>query len=294
MLQSSVKLTGKLVIKKFDASENLVYETAVNNLVVTSGKQYIAKRIIGSQEPLVTAGSFVVGYRYNIVSLGTTTQLQWNTAAGTSGVTYAVGSTFTAAAVGAGTGSATRSDAIGFMAIGDDASSAAASQTSLVNELARRSLDSVSTSGANSVFVATFPAGIGTGSIVEAALVNSPANSVISFDGDIAVDDTADQITYTSHGFVTGELVTYTDGGNTAITNLTDGAQYYIIRVNDNAIKLASSAALASAGTAINITGTSGLGHKLTAGTMLCRTTFPVITKSSAESIAIQWVITVG
>lgn len=291
MLQSSVKLTGKLVIKKFDTAENLIYETEVNNLVVTSGKQYIAKRIIGSQEPLVAAGSFVLGYRYNIISLGDT---NWNTVAGTTGVTYTTGMIITAANVGSGTGLAVRSDAIGFMAIGDDASSATASQTALVNELARRSLDAVSTSGANSIFVATFPAGVGTGSIVEAALVNSPSNSVISFDGDNDVDDGADQITYTNHGFVTGELVTYTDGGNTAITNLVDGAQYYIIKVNDNAIKLASSAANASSNTAINITGTTGLGHKLTAGTMLCRTTFPIITKSSVESIAIQWVITVG
>ena len=32
MLQSNVKLTGKLVIKKFDEVKNLVYETEVNNL----------------------------------------------------------------------------------------------------------------------------------------------------------------------------------------------------------------------------------------------------------------------
>lgn len=52
---------------------------------------------------LVTAvaGSFVVGQSYVIVSLGsTTTQAIWNTIAGTSGVTYAVGSVFTCAAAG--------------------------------------------------------------------------------------------------------------------------------------------------------------------------------------------------
>ena len=48
--------------------------------------------------------SIVVGTDYKILSLGTTTQLQWNTLAGTTGVTYAVGSTFTAAQVGVGTG----------------------------------------------------------------------------------------------------------------------------------------------------------------------------------------------
>lgn len=235
MLQSSVKLTGKLVIQKFDDSNKLVYETEVKNLVVTSGKQFIASRIVESSATVM-----------------------------------------------------------GFMAIGDDASSASTIQTSLVNELARVAVDSKTASGVNATFVATFPAGTGTGSIVEAAITNTSASSVISFDGDADVDDGGDTITYVAHGFVTGDLVTYTDGGNTAITNLTDGAQYYVIRSTDDVIKLATSSANASAGTAINITGTSGAGHKLSKGTMLCRTTFPVIAKAASETLAISWVITVG
>jgi len=55
---------------------------------------------------VVTAGSFVVGTSYQIISLSGSTQLQWNAAAATSGVTYAVGSRFAAKAVGAGTGTA--------------------------------------------------------------------------------------------------------------------------------------------------------------------------------------------
>jgi len=55
---------------------------------------------------LTTAGNFIVGKSYKIVSLTGTTQAQWNTAAGTTGSTYIVGSVFTAAAVGAGTGTA--------------------------------------------------------------------------------------------------------------------------------------------------------------------------------------------
>ena len=235
MLHSSVKLTGKLVIQKFDDSNKLVYETEVKNLVVTSGKQFIASRIVESSASVM-----------------------------------------------------------GFMAIGDDASSASTTQTTLVNELARVAVDSKTASGVNSTFVATFPAGTGTGNIVEASITNTSGASVISFDGDTAVDDGGDTITYVAHGFVTGDLVTYTDGGNTAITNLTDGAQYYVIKSTNDVIKLATSSANASAGTAINITGTSGAGHKLSKGTMLCRTTFPVIAKSSSETLAISWVITVG
>jgi hypothetical protein len=52
----------------------------------------------------INAGSFVTGAEYVITSLGTT---DWNTAAGTVGVTYAVGNSFVAAAVGTGTGTAT-------------------------------------------------------------------------------------------------------------------------------------------------------------------------------------------
>lgn len=55
----------------------------------------------------VTAGSFVIGQFYQILTLGSTTQTQWNTIAGTSGVTYAVGSTFTAATIGASSGNGT-------------------------------------------------------------------------------------------------------------------------------------------------------------------------------------------
>ena len=54
----------------------------------------------------VIATAFVVGKFYQILDLGTTTQLQWNTLAGTTSITYAIGSTFTAVAAGVGTGTA--------------------------------------------------------------------------------------------------------------------------------------------------------------------------------------------
>ena len=54
----------------------------------------------------VIATAFVVGKFYQILGLGTTTQLQWNTLAGTTSITYAIGSTFTAVAAGVGTGTA--------------------------------------------------------------------------------------------------------------------------------------------------------------------------------------------
>jgi hypothetical protein len=67
------------------------------------------------QTATVSAGNFVVGQAYSIATLGTTTQAQWNIIAGTSGATYIVGSTFTAATAGldSGTGTATAYTAAG-------------------------------------------------------------------------------------------------------------------------------------------------------------------------------------
>ena len=70
------------------------------NQVVGAGSTLYGTTVVTT----TNAGSFVVGTYYAIASLGNTTQAQWNTAAGTSGLTYIVGSVFKAAAVGVGTG----------------------------------------------------------------------------------------------------------------------------------------------------------------------------------------------
>lgn len=233
MFKDSVKLTGRLLIQKFNKNKELVFSTEVPNLVVTSGKEFIASRII--------AGTF---------------------------------------------------DPMGYMAIGDDATVGALSQTTLVNERARVAVTSSTASGSNVTFTATFLAGVGTGSIVEAGVFNTGSSAVITFDAVSAVN--AGQITSVAHGRITGDKITYTDGGGTVVGGLVDGGTYYVIRVNADTIKLATSYSLAIAGTAISITDGIGANHKLTYGTMLCRTTFPVITKSSSETIAISWVVSVG
>jgi hypothetical protein len=235
MLKDSIKLTGRLSIKKYDKEGKVNYEKEVPNLVVTSGKEFIAQRLCNNDF-----------------------------------------------------------DFMSHMAVGDDASTASVNQTALQNELARVAVSSATPSGVSATFNATFGAGVGTGALVEAGIFNAAASAVKTFDGDNDVDDASDVITINSHGFTTADKVTYTDGGNTAVNGLSDGGTYYVIVVNSNEIKLAASESDANAGTQINITGTSGAGHKLTAGTMLCRTTFPVINKSSTETVAISWVITVG
>jgi hypothetical protein len=87
-----------------------------NTVAGTSGRIYVVGSEFICAVPLVgttfTPSQFIVGNTYDIISLGTTTQAQWNIIAGTNvPVTnnriYAVGSRFVCAAVGTGTGTAT-------------------------------------------------------------------------------------------------------------------------------------------------------------------------------------------
>ena len=61
-----------------------------------------------------------------------------------------------------------------------------------------------------------------------------------------------DTITYNDHRFITGQRVTYNDGGGTAIAPLSDGV-YYIIKNDKNTIKLATSISNALASVPVNL-----------------------------------------
>lgn len=94
---------------------------------------------------------------------------------------------------------------------------------------------------------------------------------VKTFDGSSAsvVVVAADTITITSHGFATGDRVVYSDGGGTAITGLTHATTYYVIRVDANTVKLATTYenAVKPTSTAVNLTAVgSGSSHKLYKG----------------------------
>ena len=81
-------------------------------------------------------------------------------------------------------------------------------------------------------------------------------------DSDV-VSISGDTLTFNNHRFVTGQKVTYNDGGGTAIGGLSDGS-YFIIKEDQNTIKLASSASNAVSGTAIDLTsGAAGGSHTL-------------------------------
>ena len=72
-----------------------------------------------------------------------------------------------------------------------------------------------------------------------------------------------DTISLPDHRFITGQRVTYNDGGGTAITGLSDGV-YFIIKLDKNRIQLATNSSNATSGTQINLTGLgSGTSHTL-------------------------------
>jgi len=73
-------------------------------MALTKATQNVLEGIVSTGSTGVSAGSFIVAQQYKITALGTTTNTQWNTIAGTTGQTYVVGSLFTAATTGASSG----------------------------------------------------------------------------------------------------------------------------------------------------------------------------------------------
>ena len=97
-------------------------------------------------------------------------------------------------------------------------------------------------------------------------LLDDIASFTLTFDATdtSVVSISGDTLTFNKHRFVNLQRVTYTDGGGTAIGGLTDGTAYFIIKVDQNTIKLATSSSNAAAGTAIDLTsGAAGGSHTL-------------------------------
>ena len=98
-------------------------------------------------------------------------------------------------------------------------------------------------------------------------ILDSIASYTLTFNGSSAsvVSLADDTITKNEHRFITGQRVTYTHGGGTQITGLTSGSVYYIVKNDQNSIKLAPTYSDAIASTnLINFTGLgSGSSHTL-------------------------------
>lgn len=182
---------------------------------------------------------------------------------------------------------------MGFMAIGSSAIASTTLQTALGDEKQRVNIATKILNGTSINFNATFPAVNFPISMTEAGIFNQSGSNSKTFNGSTAVASSV--ITIITHAFATGNEVRYTATGGTVIGGLIDGGIYYIIKMTDNTIKLATSAANAAAGIAITLTAGSGVAHTLTYGTMLCRTTFPVVSKlANSDTVTISWTITVG
>ncbi len=76
----------------------------------------------------------------------------------------------------------------------------------------------------------------------------------------------ADTITISSHALSTTNSMTYNNGGGTTLAGLVHTSTYYVIKVDANTIKLASSYDNAVIGTAIDLTGTGNDAQYFTDG----------------------------
>ena len=86
----------------------------------------------------------------------------------------------------------------------------------------------------------------------------------ITFNAATSLNDVTEVISYNGHRLVTGDAVVYTNGGGTSIGNITSGNTYYIIRVDADSFRLATSLINATNGTYINLTDGVGSNHRLT------------------------------
>jgi hypothetical protein len=99
-IDNSINNPVKISVSGTVDANNSVICNSTTSLIV--GQDIIFKSAV-----FTVNASLVGGYQYEIISLGNTTQAQWNTAAGTTGVTYNVGSIFTALVTGGGVGTGT-------------------------------------------------------------------------------------------------------------------------------------------------------------------------------------------
>ena len=135
--------------------------------------------------------------------------------------------------------------------------------------------DSNSFVGDTATATATVSGGVVTGVTVTAVgsdyqsapAVTVAAPSEVTFNAQSAVSTANDTITASSHPFNTGDAVTYADKGGTVLANLTDGGTFFIIKVDANTVKLATTLDNANDGTAIDLTAGSSENHGLTGAT---------------------------
>ena len=119
MFNDNLKVTGNVQIQLFNKDGSVKDSREIRNLVVNTGKEFIAARMVG-----------------------TPTEMS-------------------------------------HMAIGASSTAAAAGNTALCAELGRAALSSDTSVGAVVTYVASFPAGTGTGAVVEAGIFNAASSGTM-------------------------------------------------------------------------------------------------------------------
>lgn len=120
MINDSIKVTGELKLTLTRPDGNVKHEVIIPNLVVTTGKSYIASRM---KDASATAMSH--------------------------------------------------------MAVGTGSTAAAAGNTALGSEAGRVALTSTTVTNNDVAYVATFPAGTGTGALTEAGIFNASSSGTL-------------------------------------------------------------------------------------------------------------------
>ena len=102
-----------------------------------------------------------------------------------------------------------------------------------------------------------------------------------------AVTTAANTITMTAHGMLTGTKLTYQDGSGTALAGLADDTAYFVVVVDANTIKLASSLSNAQAAspTTIGLTGTGNNAQTFQGDTATASATVSATGKVTGVSI---------
>ena len=120
MINDSIKVTGELKLTLTRPDGNVKHEVIIPNLVVTTGKNYIASRMKDATATAMT-----------------------------------------------------------HMAVGTGSTAAAAGNTTLGSEAGRVALTSTTVTNNDVAYVATFPAGTGTGALTEAGIFNASSSGTL-------------------------------------------------------------------------------------------------------------------
>ena len=162
------------------------------------------------------------------------------------------------------------------IAIGTNNTAVGASDVALNTEIARVTLDATTVTANTIEYTATFPAGTGTGAIVEAGILNIDDSTTLHVhDGaDNAAVLTDSTASFTNDALIGATLYNLTDGSDTVVT--------------DNG---------ATTITGVLANGTDDdwdIGDSYSLGKMLARTVFGAINKDASDSLSITWQVTIN